>query len=350
MASKRSDKAGLPPGALVSVAEGEQSATIIRTFAYDPANYTESSGHGAAEVLTCPADTVTWIDIDGLADVATIKALSEHFGLHSLITEDILNTDQRPKLEEHQDHLFVVAKMLSFPAGSTTMDIEQVSFVLGANYLISFQQRPGDILDPVRERIRHNTGSVRRKSADFLLYSLLDVIVDNYFAVVDTLGDRIGTLQRKVIERPDIKDLKALLDLRGSLITVGRHVLPMRELAGRLNTLQNPLVDKNTRRYLNDLQDHTVYIAESIAMFRDMVSNLENTYHAQINARMAQVMRLLTVISTIFIPLTFIVGVYGMNFRHMPELEWRHGYFAVMALMAVIAGGMLLWFRRKGWI
>ncbi len=350
MATRRSEKAGLPPGALVPVGDGEQSATRIRVFTFDPSSHEELIPWDSATPLPCHTGTVTWVDIDGLADVQTIKTLAERFGLHALITEDILNTDQRAKMEEHPDHLFVVAKMISLPKGASKLDIEQVSFILGANYLISFQQRPGDLLESVRERIRQNTGSVRRKGADFLLYSLLDVIVDNYFMVVDTLGDRIGTMQRKVLVKPEIKDLKAMLELRGALIAVGRHVLPMRELAGRLNTVQNPLVDKATRRYLNDLQDHTVYIAESIAMFRDMVGNLENTYHAQTNARMAQVMRLLTVISTIFIPLTFIVGVYGMNFRYMPELEWRYGYFGILAGMALIAGLMLIWFRRKGWL
>ena len=351
MVTKRSDKAGMPPGALVNVGdEAAQSDTVVRVFNYATDHYHTTDEWTPQATLPCPAGTVTWVDIDGLADVGTIKALGDRFGLHALITEDILNTDHRPKVEEHPDHLFVVAKMLDLPQDSSILDIEQVSFVLGTNYLISFQQRPGDRLDPVRDRIRQNSGSVRRKGADFLLYSLLDVIVDNYFAVVDALGDRIARIQSKVLVRPELRDLRAMQELRAALIAVGRHVLPMRELTGRLNTLQSPLVDKNTRRYLNDLQDHTVYIAESIAMFRDMVSNLENTYHAQINTRMTQVMRLLTVISTIFIPLTFIVGIYGMNFRHMPELEWRYGYHAVMLLMAFLAIGMLIWFRRKRWL
>lgn len=350
MASKRSDKAGLPPGALVGVADGEQSATVMRVFSYNDAAYTETKAGHADASMPCTDGTITWMDIDGLADLRLIKALGDRFGLHALITEDILNTDHRPKVEEHRDHLFVVAKMLSMPQGSPNMAIEQVSFVLGTNYLISFQQRPGDILDPVRDRIRLNTGGVRRKGADFLLYSLLDVIVDNYFSVVDALGDRIEKLERKVLLRPETKDLRTLQAIRSSLIAVNRHVLPTRELAGRLNILQSPLIDKGTRRYLNDLQDHTVYIAESIAMFRDMVGNLENTYHAQLNARMAQVMRLLTVISTIFIPLTFIVGIYGMNFDHMPELHTRYGYFVVMGSMGVLALVMLLWFRKKGWL
>jgi magnesium transporter len=350
MVTKRSDKAGLPPGSLVSVTHHEQSATAMKVFTFNEGFFRESTARHLEEVAMCEAGTVTWIDIDGLADLRTITDLGERFGLHPLMVEDILNTDHRPKVEEYQDHLFVVAKMLTLDRETGGLDTEQISFVLGRNYVVSFQERPGDILDPIRERIRHMTGRVRRKGADYLLYALLDVIVDNYFAVVDELGDRIGTLERKVLVKPDTSDLVSLQELRGLLITVNRYVLPTRELAGRMNTLQSELIDKATRRYLNDLQDHTVYIADSIAMFRDMLGNLENTYHAQQNARMAQVMKLLTVISTIFIPLTFIVGVFGMNFEYMPELKWHYGYFMVMGSMAVITILMLLWFRRKGWL
>jgi magnesium transporter len=293
---------------------------------------------------------VCWVDVDSLHDGQVVTAIGERFGLHPLLLEDVLNTDQRPKLEEYQDDLFVVVKMLAMDEDTGSIDVEQVSLVLGRGHVISFQERPGDVLDPIRERIRHRLGRVRKSGADYLLYALLDVIVDNYFLVVEELGRRIERLERKVTVRPGNEDLLSLQELRGLLITVTRYVTPARELAGRLNTLQSPLIDKNTRRYINDLQDHTVYIAETIATFRDMLANLENTYHAGVNLRMGQVIKLLTIISTIFIPLTFIVGVYGMNFDHMPELRWRHGYFLVMGLMAVIAGGMLVWFRRKRWL
>lgn len=350
MVTKRSDKAGLPPGSLVSVTHHAQSATAMKVFTFNETFFRESSTHTVEELASCETGTVTWIDIDGLADLRTINDLGERFGLHALMIEDILNTDHRPKVEEYQDHLFVVAKMLTLDTETGGLDTEQISFVLGRNYVISLQERPGDILEPIRDRIRHATGRVRRKGADYLLYALLDVIVDHYFAVVDELGDRIGTLERKVLVKPDTADLLSLQELRGLLITVNRYVIPTRELAGRMNTLQTVLIDKNTRRYINDLQDHTVYIADSIAMFRDMLGNLENTYHAQQNARMAQVMKLLTVISTIFIPLTFIVGVFGMNFEHMPELHWKYGYPLVMGSMAVITLVMLIWFRRKRWL
>lgn len=351
MVTKRSEKAGLPPGSLVAVGDDRVVCTTMKVFTFDLLDYSERQVGTVADLqLGDPATTVTWIDVDGLADLPMLNALGERFNLHPLLLEDVLNTDHRPKVEEYQDALFVVAKMLSLDPETGDIRTEQISFVLGKGLVISFQERPGDVLEPIRDRIRHLTGRVRKKGADYLLYALLDVIVDNYFLIVEDLGKRIEALERKVTVHPGNEDLLTMQELRSLLITVTRYVTPTRELAGRLNTIQSELIDKSTRRYINDLQDHTVYIAETIGMFRDMLSNLENTYHAAQNARMGQVMKLLTVISTIFIPLTFIVGIYGMNFDHMPELHWQHGYFMVMAFMSAVTLGMLVWFRRKRWL
>lgn len=346
---KRSDKAGLPPGSLVGVSPGAGAGTTIKVFNYTADAFSERMLTGMAGFVQAESG-ITWLDIDGLEDGSVLSAAGERYHLHALLLEDVLNTDHRPKLEEYQDHLFVVAKMLSLDEETDGIVTEQVSFVLGKGYVLSFQEKPGDVLDPVRERIRHGTGRVRKMGADYLLYALLDVIVDNYFLIVEDLGGRIEQLERKISVRPGNEDLLTIQEIRSLLITVGRYTTPVRELAGRMNTVQSDLIDKATRRYINDLQDHTVYIAESINTFRDMLTNLENTYHAGQNARMTQVMKLLTIISTIFIPLTFVVGVYGMNFDHMPELRWKHGYPLVMGTMTVIAGLMLLWFRRKRWL
>ncbi len=355
----RSGKAGLPPGSLVVVSDDAQSKVELRTFLYDVDSYTELTHVDVSEVqLPPPAGTVGWLDVDGLSDGQLVGRIGERFGLHSLLVEDVLNTDQRPKLEEYSDTLFTVVKMLSLDEETGSIVTEQVSLVLGANYVISFQEKPGDVLDPIRDRIRKKLGRVRRSGADYLQYALLDVIVDNYFLIVEELGRRIEELERKVMVRPGNEDLVTIQELRGLLITVNRYVTPTRELAGRMNSIQSVLIDKSTRRYINDLQDHTVYIAETIGTFREMLTNLENTYHAGQNARMMQVMKLLTIISTIFIPLTFIVGVFGMNFDweegtkplNMPELHWQYGYPVVMLSMAVIALFMLAWFRRKRWL
>lgn len=348
---KRSDKAGLPPGSLVQVGGDGSTQTTITLFEYDPDKVVERKMNSIADYIGSePVCEHAWLDIDGLNSEKVLLAVGAQFNLHPLLLEDVLNTDHRPKLEEYQDTIFVVAKMLGLDEETGGVHSEQICFVLRKNLVISFQERPGDVLDPIRERLRKDLGRVRRAGADYLLYALLDVIVDNYFLIVEDLGNRIEELERKIMVRPGNEDLLTIQELRGLLIGVNRYVTPTRELAGRLNTIQSPLIDKSTRRYINDLQDHTVYIAETINTDREILTSLENTYHAGQNARMMQVMKLLTIISTIFIPLTFVVGVYGMNFDHMPELRWRYGYFLVMGTMAVIAVIMLAWFRRKRWL
>ncbi len=349
--SKRSGKIGLPPGSLVHVGKDNGSKASLLLFEYDAARVSERDFAYIAEVSNAPEEGfIHWLNVDGLHDDTVMHDAAQHFELHSLLMEDILNTDHRPKLEEYQDSLFVVAKMLRADPKSTELHVEQISFVLRERVLISFQEQHGDVLEPVRARIREGLGRVRKSGTDYLLYALLDVIVDNYFTVLEEFGNRIEDLESKVIAQLRNKDLRAIQQLRGQLIAISRHVTPMRELSGRLNTLESPLIDKSTRRYLNDLQDHTVYISETIGTYRELLTSLENTYHAGVNLRMGQVMKLLTVISTIFIPLTFIVGVYGMNFRHMPELEWRYGYFGVMAFMGILSLVMLVWFKRKKWL
>lgn len=351
MAKHRSEKAGLPPGSLVPVSEDPEVATTIQVMVYNADSFTEHCAVTADKIdVGDPGKTVTWIDVAGLADIKAITAIGEQFGLHQLLLEDVLNTDHRPTIDEYQENLFVVVKMLTMDPESEDVWSEQVSFVLGQGVVISFQSEPGDVMEPVRERLRNNIGRLRKKGADFLLYSLLDVIVDNYFVIVEDLGKRIEIMEERVVRRPREKDLLDMQALRRQLVGISRQVTPTRELAGRMNITPSKLIDKSTRRYINDLQDHTVYISESIGMFRDQLTNLENTYHAGLNMRMGQVMKLLTVISTIFIPLTFIVGVYGMNFKNMPELEWRYGYYAVMGVMLFISLVMLLLFRRKGWL
>ncbi|MBZ0206004.1 MAG: magnesium/cobalt transporter CorA [Flavobacteriales bacterium] len=351
MAKLRSEKAGLPPGSLVAVSEDPEIDTTIKVTVYNAEEVSERCAVTADKIdVGDPGRTVTWIDVAGLADLKAITAIGEQFNLHQLLLEDVLNTDHRPTIDEYQDQLFVVVKMLSMSPDGEEVWSEQVSFVLGKGFVISFQSEAGDVMDPVRDRIRNKVGRLRKKGADFLLYSLLDVIVDNYFSIVEDLGRQIEAMEERVTERPRESDLLAMQELRRKLIAVSRQVTPTRELAGRMNIIPSNLIDKGTKRYINDLQDHTVYIAESIAMFRDQLANLENTYHAGLNMRMGQVMKLLTVISTIFIPLTFIVGVYGMNFDHMPELHWRYGYYAVMGVMLLISLVMLWLFRRKGWL
>ncbi len=349
--SKRSGKLGLPPGSLVHVGADSGDKITIQLFEYDVARISEREFDSIGALVAAPDDATNhWLNINGLHDDDVMRAAAERFELHTLLVEDILNTDHRPKVEEYQDTLFIVAKMLKSDAKTGQLKVEQISFILRKGLLISFQERSGDVLDPVRDRLRQGLGRARKSGVDYLLYALLDVIVDHYFVVLEEFGAQIEELEAKVITRPGKVDLRSIQRLRGQLIAVTKHVTPMRELTGRLNTIQNPLIEQSTQRYLNDLQDHTVYIAETIGTYRELLTSLENTYHAGVNLRMGQVMKLLTVISTIFIPLTFIVGIYGMNFHHMPELEWRYGYYGVMGFMGILALVMLIWFKRKKWL
>ncbi|MBL7964836.1 MAG: magnesium/cobalt transporter CorA [Flavobacteriales bacterium] len=347
----RSGKAGLPPGSLVQVGDVSDRRSHVTAFIF---NADEVKELEVADINHLPhPDPSThrlWLDLDGMGDEQALALTGGRFDLHPLLLEDVLNFDQRPKVEEYADNLFVVVKMLDLDEETGALETEQVSLVLGRGYLVTFQEKPGDVLGPIRERLRHNLGRVRKAGADYLLYALLDVIVDHYFTIVEEVGGRIEAIERKVSVNPGNEDLLTLQELRSLLISINRYVMPTRELAGRLSTLQSDLIEKSTRRYLNDLQDHTVYIAESIGTFRELLTSLENTYHAGVNLRMGQVIKVLTIISTIFIPLTFIVGIYGMNFDHMPELRWRYGYFGVLGAMSIMALLMLAWFRRKRWL
>ncbi len=341
----------MPPGSLVHVGAGEHQRSVLHLFRYDAEGVQETSPTSMAEV---PADgedgRVAWLNIDGLHDDAVMQAAAERFQLHPLLVEDILNTDHRPKLEEYDDGLFVVAKMLRLGKAQGRLQVEQVSILLTKHMLVSFQEAPGDVLEPVRRRLREGLGRARKAGPDYLLYALLDVIVDHYFVVLEEAGRHIEELESKVVVRPGGEDLRAIQRLRGQLIHMAKYVTPMRELAGRLNSSESPFIAQGTRRYISDLQDHTVYIAETIGSFREMLQSLENTYHAGVALRTGEVMKVLTIIATIFIPLTFIVGIYGMNFEHMPELRWRYGYFGVLGIMAVLTLGMLGWFRWKKWL
>lgn len=349
--SKRSGKAGLPPGSMVHVGGRNDLITRLHLFRFDAATVQEQVLEALHDLPKVDAVLPhLWLNIDGLQNDAVMQEAAQRFGLHPLLVEDILNTDHRPKLEEYEDGIFVIAKMLRSTSGNGSLEVEQISFLLTKGMLVSFQERPGDVLDPVRERLRQGLGRVRKAGTDYLLYALLDVIVDHYFVVLEETGKEIQELEHKVVNRPGNEDLRSIQRLRGRLIELGRHITPMRELAGRLHSSQSACIEKPTRRYLTDLQDHTVYIAETIGSFREMLLSLENTHHAGVNLRASEVMKLLTIIATIFIPLTFIVGIYGMNFQHMPELEWRYGYHGVMAFMVLLAVAMLGWFKRKRWI
>jgi len=290
---------------------------------------------------------VNWLNLDGLSSLDIIEKVQSHFCLHSLLVEDVLS-DQRPKAEEFDDYLFVTLKMLYRIDGSA-IDYEQISFVLGSNFLISFQEKEGDLFDGFRERIRLDQGRVRKKEADYLMYRLIDIIVDNYYNVLDRIGEIIEDIEETVYENPSNKTFNRIQKLKKELIYLRKALYPLRDAISKIVKGESEFVREENLRYYADVYDHTVHIIDSLDTYRDLTSSLMDIHINAMNTRMNEVMKVLTVISTIFMPLTFIVGIYGMNFDFMPELRWHWGYFGVLGAMFLIVVTMLGYFRHKKW-
>ncbi|HPD46347.1 MAG TPA: magnesium/cobalt transporter CorA [Anaerohalosphaeraceae bacterium] len=346
-----SKKAGLPPGTLVHVGERRTEKVRITVMDYDEAHFQEKEVASVEECMPFKAaETVTWINIDGLHEVNIIARSGAYFDLHPLILEDILHTTQRPRFQDCETYLYVVLQMLSYNAQRQRVESEQVSLILGEGFVLTFQERVGDVFDVIRDRIRKAGGRIRKAGADYLLYSLIDAVVDNYFNILENFGDRLETLEEDLFGEPSEGLLQRVHLLKRDLIALRRSVWPVRELVNALDKTESKLITKTTHTYLRDLYDHTIQVIETVETFRDVTSGLQDIYLSSISNRMNAVMKMLTIIATVFIPLTFIAGVYGMNFRHMPELEWRYGYMGVWAVMIGVATVMLVYFMRKKWL
>ena len=294
-------------------------------------------------------ERVNWINVDGLNSLETLEKLQAHFSLHALLIDDVLN-DQRPKAEEFDDYLFFTLKMLyRIDLTCSDIDYEQISFVLGKDFLISFQEKEGDLFDGFRERIRLDQGKVRKKQADYLLYRLIDIIVDNYYNVLDRIGDLIEETEDTVYEDPSNQTFHDIQSLKKELIYLRKALYPLREALGKIVKGESEFIQEENLRYFADVYDHVAHLIDSLDTYKDLTSGLLDIHINAMNTRMNEVMKVLTVISTIFMPLTFIVGVYGMNFEFMPELSWKWGYFGVWGVMAVVVVTMLMFFKRKKW-
>jgi magnesium transporter len=349
--TRRSRKAGLPPGTLVHVGERKIESVRITVIDYDEQNFQEKQMAKIEECFPFKATrTVSWINIDGIHDVELIEKLGRQFELHPLILEDIVNTGQRPKFDDFESYVFTVLKMLSYDEKQQSVQSEQVSMVLGPNYVISFQEREGDVFEQIRDRIRTAKGRIRKMGADYLMHALLDAVVDGYFGILEKLGEKIESLEEELVTGPMEKTLQEIHRLKREMISLRRSVWPLRETISGLEKSESPLIDKSTDIYLRDVYDHTVQVIDAIESYRDMVSGMLDIYLSSLSNRMNAVMKVLTVIATIFIPLTFVAGIYGMNFKYMPELEWHWGYPMVWGIMIVIMGGMLIYFKRKNWL
>jgi len=294
--------------------------------------------------------TATWINLDGIHQLDNIEKIGEHFKIHPLVLEDIMNTGQRPKMEDFNDYLFIVLKMLSYDEEENETKTEQVSLILSSKFVLSFQESEGDVFDPVRERIRSDRGRIRKMGVDYLAYSLIDAIVDNYFMVLEKIGERIEDIEDELVKNPTPEVLHTIHRLKRELIFLRKSVWPLREVISRLERWESPLIDKSINIYLRDVYDHTIQVIDALETFRDMLSGMLDIYLSSLSNRMNEVMKVLTIIATIFIPLTLISGIYGMNFRYMPELESSWGYPMVYAVMLAVSAVMLIYFRRKKWL
>lgn len=348
---KRSKKAGLPPGTLVHIGEKKSDTPKITVMDYDEAHFQEKEIKTIEECfLFKDKPTVTWINIDGLHQVEILEKLGECYGLHPLVLEDILNTDQRPKMEDYGEYLYIVLRMLNYNDKSSEIESEQISLVLGPNFVFSFQEREGDTFNPIRDRIRNSKGRIRKMGADHLAYTLLDSIIDNYFIILEKLGEKIEFLEEEVVTQPGPETLQTIHHLKKEMIFLRKGVWPLREVISGLERGESSLIKESTGIYLRDVYDHTIQTIDTIETYRDMVSGMLDIYLSSISNRLNAVMKVLTIIATIFMPLTFLAGIYGMNFKYMPELEWRWGYPAIWFAVVLISVSMLIYFKRKRWL
>jgi len=292
--------------------------------------------------------TKTWINVNGIHDVKVVEKIGKYFDLHPLVMDAIVNTNQRPKIEDFGKYLFVILKMI-FLDEHNKLNIEQVSLIVGSNYIISFQEADGDVFNNVRERIRNKESKIRKEEEDYLLYSLMDAIVDGYYSVLEYYGEKIETLEEELVEKPSTKTLNNIRRFKRDLLYFRKAAWPLREIISNLERGESRFIKKQTTFYLRDLYDHTIQIMDTIETFRDMVSGMFDVYLSSINNRMNEIMKVLTIIATIFIPLTFITGIYGMNFDFMPELGWRYGYYLIWGIIIAIGVLMIALFKRKKW-
>lgn len=339
---------GSRPGSLVPPDGADP--TRIRVIDYDTGKHEEHEVSSVAELEPfLQSQTVSWIDVQGLADVASLEELARLFGLHPLALEDAVNVPVPPKSELYAEHQLVVARMIR--PGSMALDpiVEQVTFFIGPNWLVTIQERHGDVFDPVRRRTR-NGPRLRRLGPDYLAYALLDVVVDSAFPVVEAIGEQLELLEDEVLDDPRPRFVKRLTRVRRLLQRLRRSVRPQRDAISMLMREESPFVSEEIDNFLRDVLDHAVQLADTVDHFREMTGSILDLYMSHQGNQMNQVMKVLTIVGAIFIPLTFMAGIYGMNFSYMPELGWRPGYFVLLGLMVVVAVGMVLYFRRKGWL
>ena len=346
---RKSSKAGYPPGTLMHIGSQRTDHVTITVFDYTHEKVTERECDVSELCAYCNNETITWINVDGLHNIEVLQKIGDMFHLDKLLLEDILNTNHRPKTEIFADYIFVTLKMINLNKNRDGITHEQVSFVMGDGWIISFQEEGGDVFDGIRDRLRKLQGEMPKRKVDFLLYRMLDTVVDNYFFVTEYFSDKNAAIERDIFKNPTPEALREIQALKRQIVNFKRVVLPLREVASGLEKDGGKLVDNSTQRYLRDLYEHIIQVNDSIDSQREVIASIQDLYLSGTSNKMNEVMKVLTAISTIFIPLTFIAGVYGMNFENMPETKWPFGYFLIWGIMLAILVGMIIYFRRKKW-
>ncbi|TXD84120.1 magnesium/cobalt transporter CorA [Subsaximicrobium wynnwilliamsii] len=342
----------LSPGTMAYRGKKQTTAISIDIINYNGDSYKREHSNRVEDAFNHKGnDQVTWININGLNNIKEIETIGLHYELHPLTLEDIVNTHQRPKIDEFENHLYIVFKMLYFK-DDDQLTKEHVSMIVGKDYILTFQEADGDVFDDLRDRINSTKGRIRMRGADYLMYAILDAIVDNYFSVIEAFGDKIEELERHIFESSTSSNEtpNKIQALKQDVLKIRRAIFPLREVINRLDKTDINFLEIKTHDYLKDLHDHIIQVCESIDLYREMVWSLMDMYMTIINNKMNEVMKVLTIMASIFIPLTFIAGIYGMNFDHMPELHTKNGYYILLGAMAVIFVLMLFYFRRKKWL
>jgi magnesium transporter len=348
---KSSSKRGLPPGTIVHVGEKKTQEVKISVLDYTVGKFDEKEYKTVEDCFQYKRKpSVSWINVDGVHDVEIIKKLGDCFEIHPLVLEDIVHTDQRPKMEDFENYIFFVLKMLYIDDKTHEINSEQVSLILAKNYVISFQEKVGDVFNTVRERIRKGKGRICKMAADYLAYSLIDAIIDNYFTILERIGEKVETIEQDVISAPEPEILQQIYNLKREMIYLRKSVWPLREVINGLLREESKLIRKGTHVYLRDLYDHTIQVIDTIETFRDMISGMLDIYMSSVSNKMNEVMKVLTIFAAIFIPITFIAGVYGMNFQHMPELSLPWAYPAIWIVIIIVGISLLGYFKHKKWI
>lgn len=345
-----SEKKGLAPGSLVHVGDVHEADTRVTLVDYSTSHYEEHGINSLEDVLRYrEKESLTWVIVEGLADASIIEAIGKKFNIHSLVLEDILNTHQRPKFEEYDDYLFVVLKCLIPGKDKFAITNEQVSLVIFKDFVFTFKEKTDSLLDPLLKRIAKSRGRIRSRGSDYLMYALLDTIIDLNFEIMDQLEETLITVEAEIFSQPSPELLEKIHGIKLEVIRMRRFISPVRDLTAGILRSESELIDLDTRIYIRDVHDHVLRIIESIETHRDILASLLEIYLSNISSRLNEVMKVLTVFSSIFIPLTFITGIYGMNFEWMPELKWAWGYPAVWLVFIATSGTLFLYFKRKGW-